>query len=256
MSAPTIASLVTELAVQTSDGIHDGPSLLSQLREAVWGSIGKTVSGAEGAKVPMNIGAHILWVELGDEIEGAFSGLVGRRGYKSPWANLWAWHSTFALLIEQGKTTDLMESVALERLRGWVQKIRDQFDAPLNVPLRDFNCPNCGDDRAEWWDTRLETVLSDPAIVINLNDRGELVATCRNAKCTDVEDFRSRWTGDAEVLYMARRAGIDVDALAAEIRVARMPQPEVYVPPDSRVIVFPEDPAYAAHIAALSGEAS
>jgi hypothetical protein len=248
-----MAALVTELAVQTTDDVHDGPSLLLQLRRAVWGDTGGTVAGAGGNGLPVNMGAHILWCELGDEIEGAYSGVTGRRGSRSTVGNLLGWWATFGMLTGQGRITELMMDVALDRLRGWVQRVRDQFDAPFQVPLRGLNCPHCGRDRAEWMDRDL--LISGAAIVVTLDDDLQLVAGCRNRVCTDVEGHRSRWVGDQEVLYMARRSGIDVDALASEIRAARAPQPDSYVEPDSRRIVD-FDPDDAEHVALLGGEAS
>lgn len=247
-----MAHLVTELAVQTSDGDnHDGLPLLIQLRRAVWGTTGRTMEGAGGNGLPLNQGAHIAWCELVDEIEGAFSQTTGTRGSSSTVVNLLAWWATFGMLIGQGYIDDLMQQTALDNLRRWTQRIRDQFDAPLSIPLRDFSCPNCGEHRAVWWDRDLE--IEGPAIVVTLED-SELVASCRNPKCKDPADGdRSRWYGDPEVLFMARRAGIDVDALADEIREARMPRPELeYVEPDVRVVV-PFDPTNPDHLELIKG---
>lgn len=246
-----MAQLVTELAVQQSDDEgHDAPPLLTELRRAVWGDIGRTMDRAGGNGLPLNVGAHLLWEELVDEIEAALSGVTGRRGTSSTHANLLAWWATFGMLMGQGWIDDNMQNVALDRLRGWHQRIRDQFDAPLQVPLRGFHCPNCGADRATWYDRDLE--FEGPAIVVTL-EGADLVATCRDRSCHHYDGERSRWVGDKEVLYMARRAGIDVEALAADIREARQPIEAQAVPEQGKAVIYPEDPTYAAHLAEMSG---
>lgn len=256
MSTPPweeMALLVTELAVQTSDGDgHDGPPLLTQLRRAVWGDVGRTVAGAGGNGLPLNIGAHIVWTDLVDEVGCALSQVTGANPTPSTLVNLLAWHATFGMLIGQGYIDELMQATALDKLRAWAQRIRDQFDAPMKIELRGLACPNCGEDRAEWWDRDL--LLSGSAIVVTLDEELRLVASCRNKSCHHHDGEHSVWEGDKEVLYMARTAGIDVDALADEIRVARQNVPDTYVEPDVKVTITPEHPHYRAVLAQM-GEA-
>lgn len=247
---PEIETLVEQLAVQTTKDGQAGRPLLVQLRRAVYGDIGQTVVGAAQVwSTPLNAGAFDLWTEISAGVAGLYSSTTDKTPSRSTVVNLLAWCIAFAVLREKGEITDLMLEKATGRLNGWVVAIERLLANPLSVPLRDFACPNCGASRAEWGEKELR--VQGDAVVIELED-GQLVARCRTTGCTHLDGSRTKWVGDTEVLYMARRAGIDVDSLAEKVREARLPMPEL--PYDSnrdrRVLVLPEQPDYAAEFAA------
>jgi hypothetical protein len=262
-TASTIAELVEQLAVQTTAGGQTGRPLLVQLRRAVWGDIGQTRSGVSRVQtMPINGDAYDVWKEItqGNEKEVGISDLyesaLGTTPSPSAVVNLLAWHSVFAAAQDRGDVTETMLSVVTGRLSGWVRKIQDQLASPFSVALRDFACPNCGEPRVEWGEGELR--VEGCAIVITLED-GELVARCRNPHCVHLDGTRSKWTGDIEVTYMARRAGIDVELLADSIREARQPKPELpYNPEEGKKILVPlnlNDPEHLELVRAAHGRA-
>jgi hypothetical protein len=263
MTSPslTVADLVALLAVE--DGAM--PPLLVQLRRAVWGDVQAGARGAASSKqaIPVDAAALDLWnrITLGDEqdlgIDTLYSGALGVSGLpriSAPIA-LHVWHSTFALEVALGRATPAQVEVATKRLAGWVAAIREHFEPRFRRPLRGVTCPNCG---VEAFVVGEGDGTVTPALVANLDERDELVVRCVDPKCVFHDGSprtgqRSVWSGAAEVIYLARQAGYDVEALAEAVRDARRPVPEIpYDPLDGvKVIVTPDDGE--AYVAARAG---
>lgn len=251
-----IGTMVEQLAGYRIDGGVTYPPLLKSLRQAVWGDIGRTQSGAgSSSSIPIDPTAFKHWTELQDEIGGAYSQWSGLPPTPSTIVNLHAWHTAFVAAVERGEADEIQVATMKRRLEEWVTRVTAFFDAPPVVEL-DIACPHCGQVRARWYSKDIEAEIESMALAVTFSAEG-MYAVCRTPGCTDTLGEKSRWDGPDEITYMARRAGINVDDLADKIRDAKTPIAEKpWVQEVGKVTVGPEDPTYLEQIALLNGGAA
>lgn len=206
-----IAVLVQELAVFTTSGEHMGQALLGQLREAVWGNSGKTMSGASSAnRTPLVVDAFTLWEDIDGQIQAMFHGATEQRPNRSPEVNLLAWWAVFSAAAAQDQTTLLMHEVAAEKLESFSARIIAYFNRPTEKDL-DVACPACGLVRVTTGEG--EEQVENFALTVTVRPGKDLVVVCRSCK--------TKWVGDTEVINLGRQVGVELDVDA--IREARIP---------------------------------
>lgn len=249
-----IGMMVEQLAGYRIDGGVTYPPLLKSLRQAVWGDIGRTQSGAGSVNaIPIDAGAYTLWTEMQAEIGAAYSSWSGLPATPSTIVNLHAWHTAFVAAVERGEAEPEHVELMRDRLASWLEKVNTYFNAPVVKEL-DIPCPHCGMIRTRW--TAGDVELESFALAVTFGANG-MYAVCRTPDCTDNLGEKSRWDGPDEITYMARRAGINVDDLADKIRDAKTPIAEKpWVQEVGKVTVGPEDPTYLEQIALLNGGAA
>jgi len=112
--------------------------------------------------------------------------------------------AVFAKLLDIRWKTGGVAETAHAHLTGtlirWAGLIWDLVEPPLQVPLRDASCPECG--RAKWVNENEE--VSD-ALLVSYRDGGEVMAECRWASCTFIA------SGDRALLELGYHVGATVD---------------------------------------------
>lgn len=132
-------------SVSTTDGIeiHSVPSLLSQLREAIYSGMEKTGgSGSSSARIPIDPAALELYEQIDSQITNvwvsAFSKVPSAdkpEALLRQWA-AWAHEETAVLL--SGRWVTASQAVTL-----WVTRISAFFEPP-RLPEITEPCPSCG----------------------------------------------------------------------------------------------------------------
>jgi len=132
-------------ALSTDDGIefHSVPSLLSQLREAVFGGMESTGGSTPKSRLPISAGALDLYTEIDMQISEAWAQAFDRPPGKerpealvSQWA---AWADADTTVHIGGKSVFASDAVT-----GWVQQIEDFFDPPRMAEITEA-CVACGE---------------------------------------------------------------------------------------------------------------
>jgi hypothetical protein len=135
------------------------PSLLQQLDDAIFSSMGSTASGAslafEGA--PLNTGALFAAMKISSQIRD-WCQAVKVRPVKNTSKDLTAWFAAFTLSDPQYE----VEMYRAKVLRGWAGSIRGMLNPPRERELGD-DCPICGAD--SWYDPRDGHKYAHPLIV-------------------------------------------------------------------------------------------
>lgn len=110
----------------------------------------------------------------------------------------------FAKLLEVRWASGGVTEQAYNHLTGtlirWAGQIWDLVEPPLQVPLRDASCPECG--RAKWVNENEEVT---DALLVSYRDGGEVQAECRWNSCTFLA------SGDRALLELGYHVGATVD---------------------------------------------
>lgn len=132
-----------KVAVTTDEGIefHSVPSLLSQLRDAVFGGMEATGGSSMKASLPISEAALDLYMVIDREITEAWVGAFQRvPGKEKPEALLSQWAAWAE--PDTAVTAGPREWYASDLVSKWENQIREFFDPPrmaeINVP-----CPSC-----------------------------------------------------------------------------------------------------------------
>lgn len=194
-------------AISTDDGIefHSVPSLLSQLREAVFGGMESTGGSAPGSRLPISAGALDLYVTIDRQITEAWVASFGKvPGRERPEAlvSQWAAHVQDETYVEVGGTV----RTALDWASLWVQKIVDFFDPPRSTEIH-AACIACN-ERYVWTiiDGRDEQVS---ALRFNRDRETGVTLDARCSACG------TTWA-PTQFEFLAESIGIDVAAKKAE----------------------------------------
>jgi hypothetical protein len=133
-------------AYHTDEGIefHSVPSLLSQLRDAVYGAaVSDGAGGPAKSKLPIQAAALDLYMLIDRQITEAWATAFKRvPGVETPerllseWA---AWADPETILTVDDRTVYAPIAVA-----GWVARIEDYLNPPRLAPI-DLPCPSCGE---------------------------------------------------------------------------------------------------------------
>lgn len=132
-----------KVAVTTDEGIefHSVPSLLSQLRDAVFGGMEATGGSSMKASLPISEAALDLYMVIDREISEAWVGAFQRvPGKEKPEVLLAQWASWAD--PDTAVTAGPRDWYASDLVNKWETQIREFFDPPrtaeINVP-----CPSC-----------------------------------------------------------------------------------------------------------------
>ncbi|MCE0510861.1 hypothetical protein LVJ59_17575 [Microbacterium sp. KKR3/1] len=132
-----------KVAVTTDEGIvfHTVPSLISQLRDAVFGGMESTGGSSMKARLPISEAALDQYMVIDRQISEvwvqAFERVPGKgqpEALLSEWA---AWAEAETIVTAAGRDWYAKDLVA-----KWVGQIEDFFNPPRLAEI-DANCPNC-----------------------------------------------------------------------------------------------------------------
>lgn len=197
-------------AHHTVDGIefHTVPSLISQLREAVYGgSVSDGAGGAAKSKLPIQAAALDLYMLLDRQITDAWVTAFNRvpnadriEALLSEWG---AWADAETIVTVGGRNMYANDAVT-----GWVQRIEDYLTPPRMAPIK-LPCPSCGTRHQE----RVvdgETVQSDALFFRRDRTTGETL----DARC---EVCGVVWTPSQYMFFVkALSAGIAREEQSAD----------------------------------------
>ena len=166
-------------AVSTVDGLefHTVPSLLSQLRDAVFGgSVADGAGSAMKAKLPIQAAALDLYMLVDRQITEAWVAAFARvpnadrpEALLAEWA---AWAAPETLVTVAGRDVYAPDAVA-----GWVRAVEDYFDPPRLAEIS-AACYSCG-ERYVFRPVDGETVRSSALSFRRDRDTGETL----DARC-------------------------------------------------------------------------
>lgn len=131
-------------AINTVDGIefHSVPSLISQLRDAMYGSnVSDGAGGAAKSKLPVQAAALDLYMRIDREIAEVWVQAFNRVPSTDRMERLlgeWGAWATEETVVEVGGRT----RYAPAAVAGWVQAIEDYLNPPRLAPI-DLPCPSC-----------------------------------------------------------------------------------------------------------------
>jgi len=208
----SIAKLVQELAVYTSDGDRMGAPLLVQLQEAMLANVGRTKGGAssQSERIGFDADTYELREDITGRIATLFHQVTELKPSRSARFNLLAWANEFTAAEEWGEITEAQRQVAEEALTHMVRRIRRHFDRPVMTEIT-APCPRCG---VRWvvkgtgeQQVRTSTLWS------TVETGQEIVIDCANCEAS--------WVGDDQVERLGGLLGIRLDWDA--IRVAQAP---------------------------------
>lgn len=133
-------------AINTADGIefHSVPSLISQLREAVYGgSVADGAGGASAAKLPIQAAALDVYMLIDRQVTAAWVAVFNRVPSADRIETLlieWAAQANAETIVDvDGRSVYAPEAVA-----SWVGRIEDYLNPPRLAPI-DLPCPSCGE---------------------------------------------------------------------------------------------------------------
>jgi len=200
---PTLAELVEQLAVRTTDGHgRDGDALLTQLAEARYSSLEHNGGGssARSERVKLDLDAHMLWEDLSGRIQSIAADWTGRPATGEPRLDLTRWWASYTAADDRGEVKPYHRHAITGLLTDWVTRIHTQLDPKPAFPLRGAACPVCGYARVTIGEGELTTETD--AIQITLGE--QLEAEC--LVCF------TRWVGIPQIVTLARAVGLDPDA--------------------------------------------
>ncbi|WP_336630019.1 MULTISPECIES: DUF7341 domain-containing protein [unclassified Microbacterium] len=135
-----------QVAVTTDEGIefHSVPSLISQLRDAVFGGMESTGgSSSMQARLPISEAALDLYMQVDREIAEvwvqAFKRVPGRDKAEAMLTEWAAWAEPETIV-----TAGPRDWYAKDVVAKWETQIRDFFDPPRLADIKG-PCPNCGE---------------------------------------------------------------------------------------------------------------
>lgn len=201
-----LEDLVDRLTVKFPEmgpfGVVAHDPLLQQLRESISSSTGRTHRMAVplAERSPLNIAAFDLYEDLDGRIAVLAGDAQGR-----PEDRLRAWHLAFEASRHLGEVTEVEWLTMVALVGDWVRRIDAMFDPPLQREIL-AACPMCSVRHI------LSTQgLQQSALYAEYRRGYALVARCR--ACNE------RWTGEAQLIALARTIDADVDVIAlAEFR--------------------------------------
>lgn len=207
MTEPSVKKLVSPwVAVVKAQGAwvaQDFPPLLDMLATLVVPNNGRTKGGVNdpSTRSVVDVKALDLLMHIQD-IVGSWVAEFRMGGFTPD--TLTTRVDGLNLLIEaRWRTSQMLESDYLRRLAyfdRWAAQIWDLVEPPLQVPLRDATCPECG--RAKWANDSEEWVDN---LLVSYREGGEVQAECRWASCTFLA------TGDRALLELGYHVGATVD---------------------------------------------
>ena len=165
--------------IHTIDGfeVHSEPSLLSLLRDAIFGGGVSDGAGSRGKpKLPFQAAAHDLYQKLEQEIllvwVDAFQRVPGL-GHPEAFLAQWAAHVEPETLV----VVDGRKVYAKDAVKGWEDAIRSYFDPPRQAEIN-APCVACG-ERYVYRQRDGETIRSAALSFTRDRDTGEsLDARC------------------------------------------------------------------------------
>lgn len=171
-----------KVAVTTDEGIefHSVPSLLSQLRDAVFGGMEATGGSSMKASLPISEAALDLYMVIDREISevwvGAFQRVPGKENPEALLSQWAAWAEP-----DTAVTAGPRDWYASDLVTKWETQIRDFFDPPRTAEIN-APCPTC-DERYIYTISAGEEVRSSALVFDRSRETGETL----DARCLACE---------------------------------------------------------------------
>lgn len=205
-----IYKVVNQLSQNHTERVDTGDSLISvdrdpllaQIRQAMYGDLGKTEGGRSAAaqeRSVLDIGAFTIYEDITGRIEAFHQQLTGKPKRPTPEETLRAWFVAYDSNYRGGKYTDAQVRRVLGQLLRFAGRIRGHFDQPRVKELAGA-CPveTCG-----LAFTKAENGATQSALYATYK-RGEQPAVrCRGCG--------SEWVGERTLLELGYYLGANVD---------------------------------------------
>lgn len=189
-------------------------ALITQIRAAIYGDLGKTHGGHLLARERnlMDLGAFTLYEDITGRIEGHYRYLIGARPVDPPETALRQWFIAFNNNFRRGDYPDLIMHRTLTELRSWSRRISTYFDPPR---VKDLLGP-CPIETCGATEVGAEDEAKQPALYVTYRSDEEPIVRCRN--CGTYWEGRfalynlGRHLGATSDEDALREMGLDVDA--------------------------------------------
>lgn len=182
----------------------DFPPLIDILQDLVTPNAGRTVGGASAPSQRNVLDVKALDLLMGvEDVVGAWLyewNTPLSRGQDSLRVRVAVFAKLLDVRWQSGGITEQAYNHLSSALIRWAGQIWDLVEPPLQVPLRDASCPECG--RAKWVNENEEVT---DALLVSYRDGGDVQAQCRWASCTFLA------TGPRALLELGFHVGAERD---------------------------------------------
>lgn len=180
----------------------DREPLLSQIRQAMYGDLGKTEGGRSAAaqeRSVLDITAFTLYEDISGRIESFHNHLTRKPKRATPEETLRAWYVAFDSNYRAGKYSDAQMRKVLQQLMRFAGRIRGHFDQPRIKELAGA-CPveTCG-----LAFTKSENGSAQSALYATYKNGEQPVVKCRGCG--------AEWVGERTLLELGYYLGATVD---------------------------------------------